>query len=62
MNNINNINKTDNNMEKKKNYYVPDLQICEFGVDSGFAGSATVQSYDTIETWASSEEDNDWFN
>lgn len=49
-------------MEKKKNYYVPDLQICEFGVDSGFAESATVNSNVKIETWASSEGDNDWFN
>lgn len=50
-------------MEKKKNYYVPDLQICEFGVDSGFAKSATVNSNVKIETWASSSEgDDNWFN
>ena len=49
-------------MEKKKNYYVPDLQICEFGVDSGFANSATVNCDNKIETWTSSEGDNDWFN
>ena len=49
-------------MEKKKNYYVPDLEICEFEADSGVAESATVNCGDKIDTWTSTEGDDNWFN
>lgn len=47
-------------MKKDKNYLSPDYQIIELSADSGFAASEKV-SNSKIETWTTSDGDDDWF-
>ena len=47
-------------MKKDKNYLSPDCQIIELSAYSVLATSAEV-SNSTIETWTTSDGDDDWF-